>query len=174
MRQPVTWNEPNLWAGCSSGADNGSTPLILPASLSAPLAGTTVADCSTGHGQAGTSCRTRGDGGTCQGIYRISINKISYPVAVRAVLGSNTESQVRIPHNLWMYVLVYRIFLFTTASRTALGATQSAIQWIVGVVSLEVKRPGCEADHSPPSSAEIKECVDPYLHSSSTSSWRGA
>jgi hypothetical protein len=31
-----------------------------------------------------------------------------------------------------------------------------------------------EADHLPPSSAEVKECVELYLHSPSTSSWRGA
>jgi hypothetical protein len=35
----------------------------------------------------------------------------------------------------------------------------------------EVKRPGCEADHSPPSSAEVKECMELYLHSPNTSSW---
>jgi hypothetical protein len=34
-----------------------------------------------------------------------------------------------------------------------------------GGPSLGVKRPGCEADHSPPSSAEVKECVELYLHS---------
>jgi hypothetical protein len=48
------------------------------------------------------------------------------------------------------------IFLFTTASRTALGPTQPPIQWVPGVPSLEVKRPGREADHSPTSSAEVK------------------
>jgi hypothetical protein len=32
---------------------------------------------------------------------------------------------------------------------------------------------GREADHSPPSSAEVKEWVDLYLHSPNTSSWRG-
>jgi hypothetical protein len=32
-----------------------------------------------------------------------------------------------------------------------------------------VKRPGCEADHSPPSSAEVKECMELYLHSFNTS-----
>jgi hypothetical protein len=31
-----------------------------------------------------------------------------------------------------------------------------------------VKRPGREADHSPPSSAEVKEWVKPYLHSPNT------
>jgi hypothetical protein len=48
-------------------------------------------------------------------------------------------------------------FLFTTASRTALGPTQPPIQWIPGFLSLGVKRPVREADHSPPSSAEVKE-----------------
>jgi hypothetical protein len=49
------------------------------------------------------------------------------------------------------------IFLFTTASRTVLGATQPPIQWVAGALSLGVKRPGREADHSPSSSAEVKE-----------------
>jgi hypothetical protein len=48
------------------------------------------------------------------------------------------------------------IFLFTTASRQALGPTQPPIQWVPGALSLGVKRPGREADHSPPSSAEVK------------------
>jgi hypothetical protein len=33
---------------------------------------------------------------------------------------------------------------------------------------------GLEADHSPPSSAEVKEWVELYLHSTHTPSWRGA
>jgi hypothetical protein len=48
------------------------------------------------------------------------------------------------------------IFLFTTTSRMALGSTQPPIQWILGDLSLGVKRPGREADHSPPSSAKVK------------------
>jgi hypothetical protein len=51
------------------------------------------------------------------------------------------------------------IFLFTTASRMALGPTQPPIQWLPGSLFLGVKRPGREADHSPPSSAEVKEWV---------------
>jgi hypothetical protein len=49
------------------------------------------------------------------------------------------------------------IFLFTTASRMALGPTQPPIQWVPGALSLGVKRLGHEADHSPSSSAEVKE-----------------
>jgi hypothetical protein len=49
------------------------------------------------------------------------------------------------------------IFLFTTASRTAVGSTQLRIQWVLGTPSLGVKRLEREADHSPPSSAEVKE-----------------
>jgi hypothetical protein len=40
--------------------------------------------------------------------------------------------------------------LLATASTSALGPTQPPIQWIPGVLSLRIKRPGREADHSPP------------------------
>jgi len=43
-----------------------------------------------------------------------------------------------------------------------------------GALSLGVKHAGREADHSPPSSAVVKECVEPYLHYPNTPSWRGA
>jgi hypothetical protein len=49
------------------------------------------------------------------------------------------------------------IFLFTTASRTALGPTQPSIKWVPGALSLGIKRPGRETDHSPTSSAEVEE-----------------
>jgi hypothetical protein len=48
------------------------------------------------------------------------------------------------------------IFLFFTASRTAPRPTHPPIQWAPGTLSSVIKRPGREADHSPPSSAEIK------------------
>jgi hypothetical protein len=47
------------------------------------------------------------------------------------------------------------IFFFTTASRTALEPTQPPIQWEPGAFP-GIKRPGREADHSPPSNAEVK------------------
>jgi len=37
-----------------------------------------------------------------------------------------------------------------------------------------VKRPGREADHSPPSTAEVKGCVELYIHSPNTPLWRDA
>jgi hypothetical protein len=39
------------------------------------------------------------------------------------------------------------------------------MQWVPGDISLWVKREEREADHSPPSSTEVKECVELYLHS---------
>jgi hypothetical protein len=44
-----------------------------------------------------------------------------------------------------------KIFHFSTSSRPNLGPTQPPIQWVPGV-----KRPEREADHSPPTSAEVK------------------
>jgi hypothetical protein len=57
------------------------------------------------------------------------------------------------------------IFLFTTMSRPALGPTQPPIQWVPGALSLGVKQLGCEVDHTPLSSAEVKEWIELYLHS---------
>jgi hypothetical protein len=48
------------------------------------------------------------------------------------------------------------IFLFTTASRTARGPTQPPIQWVPGPLSPGVKRPVCEGNRLPSSSAEVK------------------
>jgi hypothetical protein len=67
---------------------------------------------------------------------------------------------------VWKKILLeLDIFLFTTASKTALGPTQPPIQWVLGALSLGAKRPMREADHSPPSNAEVKEWGELYLHS---------
>jgi hypothetical protein len=46
-------------------------------------------------------------------------------------------------------------FKFPTASRLALGSTQPPIQWVPGPLSPGVKQQGREADHSPPTSADV-------------------
>jgi hypothetical protein len=65
------------------------------------------------------------------------------------------------------------IFLVSTASRPALMHTYLPIQWIAMTAYPEVKRPECEADHSPPSSAEVENggATPPLPH---TFSWRSA
>jgi hypothetical protein len=51
--------------------------------------------------------------------------------------------------------------LFSTTSRLLLWLTQTTIEWVPGG-----KRPGCEADYSQPSSAELKNggARPPLLH----------
>jgi hypothetical protein len=44
--------------------------------------------------------------------------------------------------------------------QTGSGAHSASYPMGTGALSLGVKRPGSEADHSPPPSAEGKECVD--------------
>jgi hypothetical protein len=44
-------------------------------------------------------------------------------------------------------------------TRMALGPTQPPIQWVPGALSLGVKRPGPEADRSPPYSTDVREWV---------------
>jgi hypothetical protein len=60
-------------------------------------------------------------------------------------------------------------FFFTTAFRPALGSTQPPNQRVPVVLSPGVKRPGREADHSPPSSAEEKNAatIPPITHTAS-------
>jgi hypothetical protein len=55
--------------------------------------------------------------------------------------------------------------LYHCCVQKSLGLTHPPIQWVPRVLSLGVKRPGREADHSPPSSAEVKEWVELCLHS---------
>jgi hypothetical protein len=49
-----------------------------------------------------------------------------------------------------------RFLLFATASRPALGLTQTLNQWVLEVLSPVIKRPRLKADHSYLFSAEVK------------------
>jgi hypothetical protein len=64
-------------------------------------------------------------------------------------------------------------FLFSTSSRPALGPTQSPIQWVPGALSPGVKLQGREADHLPPTSAEVKNTWI-YTSTPHKFSWRSA
>jgi hypothetical protein len=63
-------------------------------------------------------------------------------------------------------------FLLSIASRPVLGPTQTTIHWVLGAIYPGIKWPGPEADHSPPSSVEVKNggAIPPLPH---MSSWRG-
>jgi hypothetical protein len=65
------------------------------------------------------------------------------------------------------------IFLCSTVARLTLGLTQPFVQWVLGALSPGVEHPGNEADHSPPSSAEVKNdgAIPPLQH---TSWWHGS
>jgi hypothetical protein len=56
------------------------------------------------------------------------------------------------------------IFPLASVSRPALGPIQPPVQWVPEVLSPAVKsRPGRDADHSPPSSAEVENEYELYL-----------
>jgi hypothetical protein len=59
--------------------------------------------------------------------------------------------------------------LNTGRGRLALGPTHPPIQWLPGSLSLGIKRSGHEVDHSPLSSAKVKNggTVRPFTHMSS-------
>jgi hypothetical protein len=64
-----------------------------------------------------------------------------------------------------------KLLLKYTASRIVLGPTHPPIKWVAGALFLGVKRSGREANHSPPSSAEVKECMELCFHSPNTPPW---
>jgi hypothetical protein len=55
------------------------------------------------------------------------------------------------------------------SSRLALGSIQPPIQWVPSALPKGVKRPEREADHLPPTSAEVKKrgCIHRLLHTPS-------
>jgi hypothetical protein len=73
-------------------------------------------------------------------------------VSVGIALGYGLDdrgSTVQFPVEAGNFSLHYRV-------QNGLGLTEPPIQWAPGALSLGVKRPGREADHSLPSSAEVK------------------
>jgi hypothetical protein len=60
------------------------------------------------------------------------------------------DSRVRFPAGAENFSLHHRV-------QNGSGSTQPSLQWVPGALSLGVKRPGCEADHSHPSNAEVRE-----------------
>jgi len=67
----------------------------------------------------------------------------------------------------WKYSLHHRV-------HTGSGAYPASYSLGTRDTFLAVKRPGRESDHSPPSSAEVKECVELYFQCPNTPSWHCA
>jgi hypothetical protein len=82
------------------------------------------------------------------------------PFSIGIVLGYGLDDQ----GSRVQFLVGLGIILFITVSRTALVPTWPPIQWVPGALSLRVKWLGCEADQSPPSSVEVKECMELYVH----------
>jgi hypothetical protein len=69
-------------------------------------------------------------------------------VTAQSVRGCGLDdrgSRVRFPAGVGNFSLHHRV------------QNGSPIQWVPDALSLRVKRPVCEADHSPPSSVEVEE-----------------
>jgi hypothetical protein len=64
----------------------------------------------------------------------------------------------------WVQTGRLKFDFFDTMSIPVLEPIQPPFQWVPRALSLGVKRPGRESNHSPPSRAEVEECVDLYLH----------
>jgi hypothetical protein len=84
-------------------------------------------------------------------------------------LGNTTVTPIRAM--AWMARVLFPVlkntyFSFSTTFRQAPGSTQPPIQWVLGgAISPGVMQPGCDADYSLISSAEIMHggAIPPYV-----------
>jgi hypothetical protein len=53
-------------------------------------------------------------------------------------------------------ILMTKVQFLTTMSRLVVGPTHLPLQWILGVLFPELKQLGHKTDHSPPSTAKVK------------------
>jgi hypothetical protein len=93
----------------------------------------------------------------------------SREISVGIALGYGLDdrgSRVRFLAGARNFSLHYRV-------QNGSGAHAATYQWVQGALFLGIKWQGREADHSSPSSAEVKECVEVYLQSP-VPSWRCA
>jgi hypothetical protein len=79
----------------------------------------------------------------------VLFNFLVYPKVNYTCHYSGLGDRVRVP--------VGSTIFNSISSKPALGPTQPPIQWVSGAFSSVVKRPGHEADYSPPASVEVKE-----------------
>jgi hypothetical protein len=95
----------------------------------------------------------------------INIIAIIIIIIIIIMLKSSRNNVVGIATGYWLDDLEVgvrvpegsRIFSPPCHSDSALVSTQPPIQWVPEALSPGVKRPGREADHSPPASAEFKK-----------------
>jgi hypothetical protein len=89
-----------------------------------------------------------------------SCKRILHPQVVRHQVFSSTELNVQgmdFTQRGWSSSPGRtKNFLLSTSSRLVLGPTQPPLQWVPGILSPGVKRSGREADHPPPTSAQVK------------------
>jgi hypothetical protein len=87
--------------------------------------------------------------------WKFNSPKASYKVSTRKK--KETTANTNKIQNMAVYIVIVMV------------PTQHPVQWVPGALSPGVKRQGCEADHSPPSSAEAKKggAIPPLPHMSS-------
>jgi hypothetical protein len=93
---------------------------------------------------------------------------IHFNIILPSIYGlDDLGSRIRFPAGAGNFSLHHRV-------QNGAGAHPPSYPMGTRGLSLGVKRQGREADHLPPSGAEVKECVELYLHSPNTPSWSGA
>jgi hypothetical protein len=81
-------------------------------------------------------------------IYYASCYKCSCVFHLKAPVAINVSIVTELLFEVWLLTihLFVSVPLLATSSKTDLGPTQPPVQWVSGVVTLEIKRPGRKAD----------------------------
>jgi hypothetical protein len=86
---------------------------------------------------------------------------------------ANLKFKLTITKQLKVHYIKYSILMQTNVSRPALGLTQPPVQWVLGVLSLELKRgQGMMLTTHPPPTAEVEKEYELYLLSPQAPLWR--
>jgi hypothetical protein len=86
------------------------------------------------------------------------VDKLCRPISSRTRKPTKSyDSSVGIATSYGLGDRGIRVRVLVGPSRPALGPTQPHILWVLGNISPGVKRPGREADHSVPTTAEVKK-----------------
>jgi hypothetical protein len=90
-------------------------------------------------------------------------------LAMAWMISGNPQSAVGMATGYGLHDRGVKNFLFSTSSRPAPGPIQPPVQWVPEALFPGVKRQGREAEHSSPTSAEVKKMwiytsTPPYVY----------
>jgi hypothetical protein len=89
-------------------------------------------------------------------VFFMTLHNTANDLGAGMAVGTTTSYELD-DQGVGVRVLVRSRIFSSPLSRPAKGSTQPPIQWVPGLFPRGIKQLGREADHSPPTSAEVKK-----------------